>query len=72
MFDGGDEETVQSEEEQPKKKKRKQEVSESHGKKEPSVPSTESAQKKGWRRSEEIKGELVARIKIPPAFDGPV
>jgi hypothetical protein len=48
MFDGGDEETVQSEEEQPKKKKRKQEVSESHGQKEPSVPSTESAQKKGW------------------------
>ena len=71
MFDGGGEETVQLEEERPKKKKRKQEISESHGQNEPGVSSTENVQRKGWGRSEEIKGELVARIKISPAFDGP-
>jgi hypothetical protein len=69
MFDGGGEETVQPEEEQPKKKKRKREVSEGQ---EPSAPNTENVQKKGWGRSEEIKGKLVARIKIHPAFDSPV
>jgi hypothetical protein len=72
MFDGGGEETEQHEEEQPKKKKRKLEVPECYGQKEPSVPSTENVQKKGWGRSEEIKGEPVTRTKIPPAFDGPV